>query len=148
MTGRAEQRRSRGWLAERFNPRVALVRLVANGIAIALVVLVFPGIDAATDRPVLATLWVGLLYGLLNALVRPLLNLVLVPFLLQTYGLVMAVVNIVIFVLLSYVSTLVEVDSVWAAIGGGITLSIVAWLFEGVLGLSKPVIEDGERQPA
>ncbi len=145
---RSDRRSVGAWLKERLNWRVAVVRVVANGLAIALVVAVFPGVDAATDHPVLAALWVGLIYGVLNALVRPVLNLLLVPFVLQTYGLVMALVNILVFVLLGYVSRLIEIDSVWAAIGGGITLSILAWLLEGVLGLSKPVAGDATGEPS
>lgn len=129
-------------LGDHFNWRVAIVRLISNGLAIVIVLLIVPDVWADADRPVLAALWLALIYGVLNALVRPLLNLLVVPFFIQTYGLIMILVNIAVFALLAWVSGLVHVESWWAVIVGSILLSIVSWLFEGVLGLTKPVVPD------
>jgi putative membrane protein len=129
-------------LSDRFNWRVAIVRLIANGLAIAFVVLVIPKIKVDDDREVLAMLWLALIYGVLNALVRPVLNLMLVPFLVQTYGLVMILVNIIVFGLLAWASGLIVVDEWWAVVVGGVLLSLVSWLLEGVLGVTKPVVPD------
>ena len=129
-------------LRDRFNWRVAIVRLISNGLAIALVLFVIPNIKVDDDRKVLAMLWLALVYGVLNALVRPVLNLILVPFFLQTYGLVMVLINIGVFALLAWVSGLVVVEQWWAVIVGGVLLSLVSWLLEGVLGVTKPVVPD------
>jgi putative membrane protein len=129
-------------LGDYFNWRVAIVRVIANGLAVAVVLIVIPKIWADTDRPVLATLWVGLIYGVLNAALRPVLNLIVVPFFLQTYGLVMILVNIGVFALVAWASGLIIVESWWAVIFGGILFSCVSWALEGVLGLTRPVVPD------
>ena len=67
-----------------------LLRVVINTLAILLAVNVVPGIEA---RGVLAVLGAGLVLGLINAVVRPVLLIVTLPLTLVTLGLFLLVLN-------------------------------------------------------
>jgi len=72
----------------------------------------------------------ALVLGVLNALVRPLLQLISLPFIILSLGLFLLVINAL---LLGLTSTLVpgfHVDGTWAAVGGSVVISIVS-LFLG-----------------
>lgn len=126
-------------ISHEYTFRVVLVRVLAYGLAIAIVVLVVPGVTGTTDSVLLGALWAGVVYGLLNGIVKPLFGMLLMRFIVQTYGLVMVIINIAIFGLLAWLTGIIEVDSVLAAVLAGIGLGIVVFLLEGVLGLTRPV---------
>ena len=77
-----EASRPRADRYKKSNWRVWLVRVPANGLAVALTALVLPGIHVTTSRPVLGYLVVGADFGLLNAIVKPAFKYVALPFLL------------------------------------------------------------------
>ena len=64
---------------------------------IALVLGLMPGIRTEFELSFLAIAIMAVIYGLLNAFVRPAFDLLLSPFLVQTYGLVVIVVDVAIF---------------------------------------------------
>ena len=51
--------------------RVLAARVVVNGIAVALVVLILPGVRESTGHPALGYLALGAIFGLINAFVKP-----------------------------------------------------------------------------
>ena len=125
----------------RFNPRALLVRFVANAVMIGVLILVLPGFELDADRPVLAVLWLAILFGVISALVVPVLEFFALPYLLQTFGLVVIVIDVVLLALLD-LSRAFDITSLLALLVGGVLAGAISFLLENVLGLTPPVIDD------
>jgi putative membrane protein len=131
--------------------KVLAAGVVVDGIAVAITVLVFPGVHEHASHPVLGYVELGLLFGVINALVKPVLQFVALPFLLQSLGVIVIIVDIVVFALLDAVTPrLLTVDSVWAIVAAGIVLGILSFGLENLVGLTPPIVKqrDGKRSAA
>ena len=95
--------------ANRLSWRVTLVQFLANAIVLGLVIGLLPGFELHARHPFVAILWLAVVLGVLTALVRPLLEFVLLPYLLQSLGLVVIVIDAALLALLGLTSTL-EID--------------------------------------
>jgi putative membrane protein len=79
------------------------------------------------DKP--ATLIVaGLVLGLVNAFLRPLLVVLTLPITLVTLGLFLLVINAAMVALVAWLLPGMRVDSFWAALGTAIIVSLVSWV--------------------
>lgn len=134
---RASPRRRR-----RVNWRVLVVRFVMDSVLIALVLALMPGIRTSFELTLGSIAVLSVIYGLLNAFVRPALDLLLMPFIVQTYGLVVVLVDIVIFGLLLFLSSSLEASSIWQILIGGTLLGLLRVTEIGFLGLTPPVVPE------
>ena len=107
-----------------------LLRLLVNAVALWVATQVVTGVHYEGD--VLPFLVVALIFGVINATLRPLTKLVTCPLILLTLGLFTFIVN---GLMLWLTSSLAEslglgfhVDSYWAAFLGAIVVSIVSTL--------------------
>ncbi len=104
------------------------LRWVINVIGIYLAVLIIPGIDFAGNWT--GFLWLALIMGLLNALVRPLLTLLTCPLIVLTLGLFTLLINTLIFWLTTTIGQTVglglSVDGFWSAFLGGLVVTAVS----------------------
>jgi putative membrane protein len=73
-------------------------------------------------------LWVALLLGLLNAFVRPLLQVISVPLIIVTFGLFLLVINAVMLLFVSELVADFEVKGFWPALWGSLVISLVTYL--------------------
>ena len=107
-----------------------LLRLLINAAALWVATLVVPGISA-TGNPG-TFLAVALVFGLLNALVRPLLTMLTCPLLILTLGLFTFVINALILWLTSAAAARFglgfHVAGFWSAFWGALVVSIVSVL--------------------
>jgi putative membrane protein len=107
-----------------------LLRLLINAAALWVATRIVSGVTFSGD-PVYLFL-VALLFGLLNALVRPVLKLLTCPLLILTLGLFTFVINGVILWLTSALSDALgigfHVAGFWAAFWGALVVSIVSVL--------------------
>lgn len=75
-------------------------------------------------------LWLALIFGLLNALVRPLLQFLALPFIILTLGLFTLVINTLMLMLTSAVGQSLgfafTVDGFWSALLGSLVISLVS----------------------
>ena len=112
-----------------------LLRVIINAIAIAITANLLPGIHIVNQD--LGTLLViGLIFGIVNALVKPLLSLLTCPFIILTLGLFILVINGAMLLLTANLSGgRLIVDGFWWAVGGGIIMGIVGLVLESVLGV-------------
>ena len=107
-----------------------VLRWVINAIALYLAVLILPGIDLRSD--LVSILWLALIFGLVNALFRPLIQILTCPLILLTLGLFTLVINTFLFWLTSVIGQsfgfgLTISDPVWwNAFLGGLVVSIVS----------------------
>lgn len=114
-----------------------ILRLLINAIALYLAVLIVPGITLSTDMASL--IWLALIFGLINALVRPLLKFLTCLLIALTLGLFTLVINTFLFWLTSVVGQSFGIgldisDPVWwNAFLGGLVVSIVSVVMTMIL---------------
>jgi putative membrane protein len=107
-----------------------VLRWAINAIALYLAVLILPGIDLRSN--LVSILWLALIFGLVNALFRPLIQLLTCPLIMLTLGLFTLVINTFLFWLTSVIGQsfgfgLLIADPVWwNAFLGGLVVSIVS----------------------
>ena len=70
----------------------------------------------------------ALVLGVLNALVRPLLRLISLPFIILTLGLFLLVINALLLGLTSHLVHGFHVDGFWPAVGGSLVISVISML--------------------
>ncbi len=104
------------------------IRLLINAAALWVAIEIVPGISfEGTWGPLLV---VALVFGVLNACVRPLLALLTLPLLILTLGLFTLVLNAFMLWLTGSASNALglgfHVDGFWAAFLGGLVISIVS----------------------
>jgi len=102
-----------------------LVRVLANILAIVLASSIVPGIHLDGVLPAIAA---GVLLGLINAVVRPVLLILTLPITLLTLGLFLFVLNGVCLWLVAEVVRGFHVAGFWAAILGALCVSVVSWI--------------------
>jgi putative membrane protein len=129
-------------LWKQFNWRFLLVRILVNAISLAITVALVPKIDFV-DASIRNWLFMAIMLGVLNALVKPLLQFLTLQFIFVTFGLVLVIVNALILMLLSLLfPNQFAVSSIWWALLGGLVLGLVSSFFESLLGLTMPVVPD------
>lgn len=107
-----------------------LIRILVNTLAILLAVAIVPGIEA---RGALTILGAGLVLGLVNAVVRPVLLVLTLPLTLVTLGLFLLVLNGFCLWLTAALVKGFEVHGFWAAVFGAIVVSAVSWVVNAFL---------------
>jgi putative membrane protein len=125
------------------NWRVAVLRVPSNALALAFTAWVLSGIHITTARPVLGYLLLGAVFGLLNAFVKPALQYLTLPLLLESFGLVVVIVDVLVFWLFGALfSQVVQVDGFWWLLAGGALMGFLSFLLDTVLGLTPPIVDD------
>ena len=113
-----------------------LLRLLVNAAALWIATKIVSGVTH--DGSALSLLGVALVFGLLNALVRPVLKLLTCPLMIATLGLFTFVINAVILWMTSALSASLglgfHVSGFWAAFLGALVVSIVSVLLSVFLG--------------
>jgi putative membrane protein len=117
-----------------------LVWVVVNALALAAAAWLLGDIritgDSEADR-LLTLLLVAVIFGVVNAVVRPVITLLSLPFIILTLGLLIFVINAAMLLLTSWVSEQLglgfHVDGFWTAVLGAIIITIATWVLELVL---------------
>ena len=131
-------------ILKQFNWRFLLVRFLVNAIAVAITAIVTPRIYFV-DRSVWSWLLITAMLGVLNALLKPVLQFLTLRFIFVTYGLVIVLVNTLILLLLSFLfPTRFAVENLWWALLGGLVLGLLSSFLESLLGLTVPIVPEGE----
>ena len=117
-----------------------LTRLLVNAVALAAATWLLQGITLTGDtdgQRLTALLVVAVVFGLVNAVVRPVVRFLAFPFILLTLGLLLLVINALMLLLTSWLSAGIglgfDVDGFWTAVVGAVVVSVVTWLMEIVL---------------
>jgi len=113
------------------------LRWFINAVALFAAVSIVPGIHqqpGATNW--LSFLWLALIFGLLNALFRPLLKFLTCPLIILTLGVFTLVINTFLFWLAGLVGTNFHVgftvDGFWPAFLGGLVVSVISVVLTAV----------------
>jgi putative membrane protein len=78
-------------------------------------------------------LWIGLIFGLVNAIVGPILRFFTLPFVVLTLGLFLLVINAVLLALTAALTDRLSIDGVGTAVIGGLILAVAGWVADQIL---------------
>ena len=112
-----------------------LLRLVANAAALAIATWILSDITltgSSTLSQVLTLLIVAVIFGVLNAIIKPLFALFTAPLILLTLGLFLIVINACMLLLTSWLAGLFDigwhVEGFCTAVLGGLIISVVSFV--------------------
>lgn len=140
--------------------RSFIVRVVINGLALWIASWILPGLDISTTAAseavartgvtegtdtiglILAYLFIGLIFGLVNAFVRPLVSLLSLPITILTLGLFTIIINAAMLYLTSWLSSYTPVDFTidsffWTAILAAIIITIISLVASRIPGARR-----------
>jgi len=123
-----------------------LTWLVTNTLAVAAAAWLVDGIDfagpdrwpAALQEKGLAVVAVGVILGLVSAFVKPVVQLLSIPFIVLTLGLFLWAINAFMLMLTGWLAQQLDLgfrvdDFFWSALLGALVISIVNWLVASLL---------------
>jgi putative membrane protein len=112
-----------------------LIRVLASAAALAVATAVVPGIELTTGSvtsKVLTLIAVALIFGVINAFLKPIVKIVGCAFYILTLGLIALVVNALLLWLTSWLAGKLNlpwhITGFWPAFWGAIIVSVVGWL--------------------
>jgi putative membrane protein len=121
-----------------------LLRAALTGVALWVVTLIVPGISFIGGDTTLARggiiFVVAVIFGLVNAIIKPIVQIISIPLYILTLGLIHVVINALMLWITSRITEhtthwgLSIEDFWWTAIWAAIVLSIVSWLLSLVAG--------------
>lgn len=121
-----------------------LIRTVVTALAFAVAALLLEGITVgggSRSRQALVLLGVAVIFGLVNALVKPLFTVLTGCLVLLTFGVFLLVINALMLMLTSWISGQLglgfHVDGFWSAVFGSIIISVMSGLVLALLGTGQ-----------
>lgn len=122
-----------------------LLRLLANAGALAVATALLSGITLTaptTGRKIVALLLVALIFGIVNAIVKPIFQLVTLPLVLLSLGIFLLVINALMLLLTSWVAGLIGLG--WQVTGGFWTALVGATIVTIVSFILNAFVPDGD----
>ncbi|SDT67495.1 phage holin family protein [Jiangella sp. DSM 45060] len=118
-----------------------IIRLLVNGFALWVATRIVDGVTISSDstsNEILTLLVVALIFGLVNAFIKPVVQLLSLPLLILTLGLFTLIVNALMFELTSWIADVLDVpfhvdDFFWSAVLGALVVSFVSWILNLLL---------------
>jgi putative membrane protein len=120
-----------------------IIKIVVNAVAIWVATAVVPGVvvsegDATLGRKIITLLVVGAIFGVVNALIKPIVKFFSLPFYILTLGLFAFVVNALMLMLASWLAEQLNIsfhidDFFWSAIGAAIVVTFVSMVLNLIL---------------
>jgi len=104
----------------------AIIQILLNGVAILLVARIVPGIHYQGDWIYL--LLTGVVFGLLNLTVKPLVTILSLPVVVLSLGLFFIVINGFILYVAAWLLDGLTIDGCGAALLGGLVLALFNWV--------------------
>lgn len=121
-----------------------VIRVIINAVAIAVTALLIPNIHIA-DNNIGALLVIGLVFGTVNALLKPILIFLTCPAVILSLGLFILVINGLLLLITDSLvgDRLVIEGGIWTAMLGGIVIALVSMILEALLQLDdRPANKD------
>ncbi len=128
-----------------------LLRAALTGVALWVVTLLVPGISIVGGGTTLERVGiifvVAVVFGLVNAVIKPIVQFISIPLYILTLGLIHIVINALMLWITSWITEhtthwgLFIADFWWTAIWAAIVLSIVGWLLSLLAGDMKKAVQ-------
>ena len=129
-------------MLKQFNWRIVLVRILVNALVLAFTALVTPGVFFV-DKSLSNLLLMALALGILNALIKPILQFLTFSFIFVTYGFVVVLINAVMLWLLALIfPARFEVNGIFFALVAGAVMGILSSFLESLLGITRPIVPE------
>jgi len=120
------------------------MRWLVCAISLALTAIIVPHVfftGSDTLDIVFAWLVVSAVFGLLITFVKPLVQLLLLPLIFVSFGLILVLINTIVIWLLSVIfPNWFQVDHILWALVAGLVSGVLVAVFENVLGITPPII--------
>lgn len=107
------------------------IRLIINAVALTAAAYFVNGITLTGG--ILATIVVALIFGFVNALIKPVISFFSLPFIFVTLGLFKLVINGMMLLITAAVSDHLAVAGIWPAIVGSIWIAVISMLMNAFL---------------
>ena len=138
------QSKQRRHISLHFRVRPVIMRWLVCAISLALTAIIVPHVffegKDALDK-VLAWLVVSAVFGLLITFVKPLVQLLLLPLIFVSFGLVLVLINTIVIWMLSWIfPNWFQVDRILWALLAGLVSGVLVAVFENLLGITPPII--------
>jgi putative membrane protein len=78
-------------------------------------------------------LWIGLIFGVVNAIVGPVLRLLSLPFVVLTLGLFLLIINAALLGITAAITDRLTIDGLGTAVIGGLILAVAGWIADQLL---------------
>jgi putative membrane protein len=106
-----------------------LIRWAINAVALYVAIAIVPGIQAQSSN-LFSLIWLALIFGVINALLSPILKFLTCPFIILTLGLFTLLINMALFWLSGRVGEIFgvgfTVSSLMSALLGSLVVSIIS----------------------
>lgn len=113
-----------------------IIRLIVTALALAVTAFLLPGIHV--EDGILTLLLIALVFGIVNAILKPIITVLSCPLIILTLGLFYLVVNgLMLLITDELVGSNFEVDGIWWAILGGLVMGIVGSILESLLAVNE-----------
>jgi putative membrane protein len=118
------------------------VKVVVNAVAIWVATVLIPGVDVSggdsTSSRLLTYLFIGLLFGIVNAVVKPVVKVLAFPFYIITLGLFTLVVNALMLELTAWLSShtrlTLTLDAFWwTAVLAALVVTVVSMVLNAIV---------------
>jgi putative membrane protein len=109
----------------------AILQVVLNGLALLLTAALVPGVHY--DDGILPLLVAGLVIGLINLVVKPVVRFLSLPFIVITLGLFYLVINGAMLALASVLLPRLHLDGCLPALAGGLVMAMFNWVTRWLL---------------
>lgn len=103
-----------------------LVRLGVNAAAIWAAAYLIQGVTFDTSQP-MSVVAVALVFGIVNAVLKPIMKLFSFPFMILSLGLFTLVINAVLLGLTAWLTSALTINGVLPAFLGALVVSVVSW---------------------
>ena len=102
-----------------------ILRVLINAVALWAAASLLDGIELSSR--LVTVLIVAVIFGLVNAFLKPITKLLTLPITVLTLGLFTLVVNAAMLQITDALTDGLEVTGFWTSVGGGLVISIVSW---------------------
>ena len=119
------------------------IKVLVNGVALWVAAYLVQGIQlaqnrASTSSQLVTVLWVAVIFGVINALIKPVMTILSLPVIILTLGLFVLIVNAAMLQLTSWFAGQFSLDFhvdhfFWDAVLGSIIITIVSMILNAVL---------------
>ncbi|GAA1751767.1 phage holin family protein [Streptomonospora arabica] len=117
-----------------------IIRVLINAVALGAAVFLIDGLNVgttSTSEAVIAYIALGALFGVVNAVIKPIVKTVGCAFYILTLGLISLVVNALLLLLTGWLAGMLglafTIDGFWPAFWGAIVISVVSWVLSLLL---------------
>jgi putative membrane protein len=124
--------------------KLLVARLAVSIVAVVLTVVIVPGITI-DDRFWVWSVVLGAVFGVLNGVVKPILQVLTLRYLFRSYGLVLILVNTATLWLLELLVSPLDIDTGFSLVVGGVVIGLLMTVLEALVGIIPPVVDPQTR---